>query len=236
MSVAEKNTPFGVERNINEEYVKNNPIPYFFSVDELPLYFHVTLGKKNGTNFTYKDRVKIARWLIKKEYKNFISTDNMGVIFECMVSDRPEKVLIGNTPLVIEFTFRCNAPWAWSPYFVDTFDLSNNNTTKNIILENKSNIEEYVYPELWIQSLGDNNTIKLKNISCGGKEFIIENLEENEIIYINNKLKQIETNLPSIYRLKDFNRSWLSLGYGINNIKVTGKCLVKTRMRYGIAI
>jgi len=233
LDTSTKNAPYAVEREINEEKVRNNPIPFFFGLNEQPLYFKVTLFREE--EWDYDTRVEITQWLFQDEYKSFISTDHNGIIYNCIAIDRPEKILIGNIPRMIELNFRCDAPWAWSPVLSTNYDLSNNTTTQIITMVNRSNIVKYHYPEIWIQSL-DGGTISLKNYSDGGREFKFDNLQVNEIVYINNQLKQIETDVSSIYRLKDFNRNWLRLNYGINNIVVTGKCLIKTQMQYPIAI
>jgi len=229
-----KNVPYSVEREINEEKIRNNSIPYFFGINEQPLYFKVTLFREE--EWDYDTRIEITRWLFQDEYKPFISTDNNSIIYNCIIVDRPEKLLIGNITRMIELNFRCDAPWAWSPSFSTTYDLSDNTTTKTLQFENRSNIVKYCYPEIWIQSL-DGGAISLKNYSDGGREFKFNNLQINETIYVNNQLKQIETDIPNIYRLSDFvGRNWLRLNYGINQIVVTGKCLIKTQMQYPIAI
>ena len=233
LDTSTKNAPFAVERTINEEKVRNNPIPYFFGMTEQSLYFKLTMYREE--EWDYDTKVEIVRWLFQDEYKQFISEDHPSIIYNCIVTDRPEKILVGNVQRLIELNFRCDAPWAWSPVLGTTYDLSDNTTTKTLQFENRSNIVKYYYPEIWIQSL-DGGTISLKNYSDGGREFKFDNLQVNEIVYINNQLKQIETDVSSIYRLKDFNRNWLRLNYGINNIVVTGKCLIKTQMQYPIAI
>jgi len=233
LDTSTKNAPYAVEREINEEKVRNNPIPFFFGLNEQPLYFKVTLFREE--EWDYDTRIEITRWLFQDEYKPFISTDHNDIIYNCIITDRPEKLLVGNIPRLIELTFRCDAPWAWSPFFSINYNLSDNITTQTITMVNKSNIIKYYYPEIWIQSL-DGGTISLQNYSDSGREFKFNNLQANEIIYVNNQLKQIETDIPNIYRLKDFNRNWLRLNYGINQIAVTGKCLIKTQMQYPIAI
>ena len=233
LDTSTKNAPFAVERTINEEKVRNNPIPFFFGIDENPLYFKLTMYREE--EWDYDTKVEIVRWLFQDEYKQFISEDHSQIIYNCIIVDDPEKILVGNVQRLIELTFRCDSPWAWSPVLSTNYDLSNNTTTQTITMVNKSNIVKYYYPEIWIESL-EGGIISLQNYSDGGREFRFSNLQVNETIYVHNQLKQIETDVPSIYRLKDFNRNWLRLNYGINNIVVTGKCLIKTQMQYPIAI
>lgn len=233
LDISMKNVPFGIEREIIEDKPSKTSIPYFFGIDKKPLYFTTTLVSEENLN--YETRINIVRWLFKDEYKPFISTDHPDIIFNCIVVEKPEKILIGNIPRVIELTFKCDAPWAWTPFITNHYDLSNNSTYQIITMENRSNIEKYNYPELWIKSL-DGGTISLQNNSDNGRIFKFENLQENEIIYIDNKLRQVETNISSIYRLKNFNRNWLRLIYGINQIEVVGKCLIIMRTRYEISL
>ncbi len=228
-----KTATFGVERDIIEEKISKNPIPYFFGLEESPLCFELTMYRER--EWDYDTRFEVVRWLFQDEYKNFISSDNPSIIYNCIVYSRPEKILIGNIPRLITLKFRCDSPWAWSPVFKTIYDLSDNISTTVKDFENKSNVIKYYYPEIWIKSL-DGGTISLINHSDNNREFKFDNLFANETIYINNQFKQIESDIPSKYRLADFNRNWLRLVYGVNKIGITGKCLIETKMQYPVAI
>lgn len=233
MSSSTMNTPFALGRQVREAKIGSKSIPYFFGVDEEPLQFRVMLAREE--EWDYDTRLRVVRWLFQNEYKPFISTDNIGVIYNAMVVDSPEKISVGNIPRMIELNFRCDAPWAWTPHYVYNYDLSTNTGTTTITIENNSNIQKYVHPEIWIRAI-DGGTITLTNTSDGGRQTILTNLLANEVVYLNNEFKQIETDLPSVYRLKDFNRKWIQLVYGMNHIQVTGKCLITSKAKYGIAV
>jgi phage-related protein len=233
MSSSVMNTPFAYGRQIREERVNSKSMPYFFGIDEEPLQFRVMLARQE--EWDYNTRLEVVRWLFQDTYKPFVSTDHIGIIYNAMVVDSPEKISVGNIPRMIELNFRCDAPWAWTPFYVYNYDLSTNPGVSIITIENKSNIQKHVSPEIWIRSI-EGGTIKLKNTSDGGREAILVNLLPNEVIYLNNEFKQIETDRPSVYRLKDFNRKWIKLVYGMNHIEVTGKCLITSKAKYGIAV
>lgn len=228
-----RNAPFGIGRSIIEEKIPNKPTPYFYGLNEDPLVFTVTLVREE--EWDIDTRLGVSRWLFQDKYKPFISTDNVGVVYNCMAVDRPEKILVGNVPRLIEITFRCDAPWAWSPTYVSQYDLSNNNTITILNIANQSNINKYYRPEIQFKTI-EAGDVTLKNLSDGGREFKFTGLSANETIYTNNELRQLETDIPSVYRLNNFNRNWFRLNYGINQIQVTGKILLTLKMKFPIAV
>ena len=218
---------------IIEEQLPNKNIPYFYGISNSPLAFNITIGKE--TEWTEEFKMEIARWLFQKTYKPFISNDNPSIVYNCIATNSPEKILFGNVQYLVSLNFRCDAPHAWSNPIMESYDLSDNTTSEILIWENRSNYENYIYPELQIESI-DGGTIKLENLQDGGRITQINNLQAGEIVTLENDIQFIETNTTGIYRLKDFNRNWLRLIYGQNQIKVTGKCRIILRSKFPIAI
>ena len=91
------------------------------------------------------------------------------------------------------------------------------------------------YPEVEFELIDTATGITLKNLTDGGREFVFSTLNTTETVYVNNQRKQIisDTNL---YRYSKFNKNWFRLVYGINQIRVTGKCILKVRSQFPIII
>ena len=88
-------------------------------------------------------------------------------------------------------------------------------------LENKSNIEKYVYPEIQIEFL-ENTSIILTNLSDGGKQFTFNNIPQNTVLDIDNGKHSIISSDNKFY-LDNFNKQWFRLVYGINQIKINNE-------------
>lgn len=227
------NAPFTGSRSVVEEKMSKNRTPYFNYIKEEPMTITVTMARKEP--WDYDTRIRVAQWLFQDEYKDLISTDHVGIVYKCIAVDSPEKILIGNIPRMLNITFRCNSSTAWSPLNTEYRDLTNITAPTIIVLENKSNIEKFYYPELTIRSI-DGGTILIRNMTDEGRIFNFDNLSPNETLYVNNKMRQIETDRPSVYRLKDFNRGWLRLVQGVNQLEVSGRCEIKATMRFPMVV
>lgn len=226
-------TPYYSGAEIVEEKVFRRHIPYFFGVDRRPLEFKLQFSLLEG-EWTTKKRYEIARWLFHDDYKLFQSTDDISKHYYVIFTDEGELNL-ASTKGYVELTCRCDAPWAWSPIYINSFDLLENNTNTVIELENKSNLSGYYYPKIEIQ-MGESTGISLKNLSDNGRIFSFSNLENNEIISIDNDKKIIKSDFIGMYRYNNFNKNWLRLVYGINRLEVTGKCIIQTKMQFPLIV
>lgn len=226
---------FGINRNIKEEKIFNNPLPYFFGLEETPLTF--TLELYLDGSWSYEQRTKIAKWLFKNDYKSFYSIDNPQVIYECMAVGNPSRHFTGSFEGYVNIEFRCNAPYAWSPISTQTYDFSNNVDIQTITLENNCNLNDYIhYPEVEFQLVGDCTGITITNVTNGGKQTSFTGLNEGETIYIDNKKKIIKTDETGLYRYSKFNKVWFCLVYGQNQIQVVGKCILRIRSRFPVVV
>lgn len=234
LSTGSRSEPFGTSRSILEEKIPDRKEPYFYKFDYEPLEFTVTLAKTQ--EWDINDRLQVVRWLFQDRHKPFISVDNMGIIYNCVAIDSPQKILVGNIQRMIELTFRCDAPWAWTPIYNSFYDLSTISAPETIIMQNMSNIEKWYEPELEIIKKNGAGDVTITNLTDSASAFELTGLLNNEEIYVNNNFKQIVSNEPDRYPLNYFNRGWLRLAYGNNNIEVDGQCEISTRMRYPIGV
>ncbi|NFO24753.1 phage tail protein, partial [Clostridium botulinum] len=131
-----------------------------------------------------------------------------------------------------------NAPYPFSPTYIEQYN--HKQAISDIIeINNLSNISKYYYPEIQVYS--EDTSFKLVNLTNGGEEFIFNNIDKGESIYINNQMKQIESDKKDfkgnkVYRLSNFNKNWFKLVKGINIIKVVGDVDVIFRCSYPITI
>ena len=228
------NNPYIGNRDINEKILPNKNTPYFFGTTKDCIEFTITISplEKKWDN---KLRYDVARWLIKDEYKPLQFADDLTKIYYAICVGSEGLMTDHNYGGYVTLTFRTNSYHAWTTTYNQLLDLSGSDVN-NIILENKSNVVDFYYPEIEFELKDTNKNITLKNLSDTNREFKFTNLLENEKVYVNNERKEIISDIPSVYRLGNFNKNWLRLRYGQNNIEVTGKCILKVRSQFPILV
>ena len=225
---------FGYKKENKIEQINDNIFSYGFDTE--PLRFEITLAKikEDDLLWDYKTRRDVVEWLFQDDYKPFVSLDNPEVIYYCKLIGDAKRFDNGLMQGYITLTMECNSPYAYSPSYIYTWDYSN--CKSNIIeIENLSNVKKYYYPEIEIEMVDDTN-VEIKNLSNAGEVFKIGILKQGEVIYIDNNMQRIESNLPNTYRLGNFNKNWLRLVKGYNLLKITGNVKISIRCCYPISI
>ena len=229
-------SPYWGSQDIQEERHKNKIKAYYYGVSKEPIEFTIQLVLMDKNNkpkkWTPRERFKIAKWLLQDTYKEFQTSDDLGKIYYAICTSEANLQLI-NQEGYMELTFKTNSPYAWSPVYIDTFDLSNNTTKTTITLHNGSNILKKFMPKVEIEMKGS-TAVTLKNLTNGGKEFTIKNRATSEVISFDNENKIIKSSLNT-NPFGSFNRNWLELVEGENRIEVTGKCILTVKSQYPIA-
>ncbi len=228
-------TPYTSSVDIKQKKVAKRHTPYFFGVERDNIEFTVQLVLMDKYNqprkWTPQDRYKIAKWLFHDEYKEFISSDDLGKRYFCIATSDSDLNLI-NSQGYMEVTFTCNSPFAFSPTYIEFFDLTGNTTSTIIEIENRSNIIKRYRPKLEIEypnivGFSETTDIILRNLSDGGREFKLTDVKKGEIYSFDNENRIIKSSrVTNLNPLTHFNRNWLELVYGVNQIKITGKCNV----------
>lgn len=228
--------PFGYKKSLRKEKIPFKNKHYFFGYDSEPLQLKITIGKLNDDDleWTYDERIKLVQWFYQDGYKPFVSLDNPEVVYYCMPID--DSLRYDNRLMqgYVTMTLECNSPFASSPTYIDTYDYQIN--TNNILnIENKCNVFKNYSPEIQIEMTND-TSFTITNLTNSGQVFQFSGLNVGETIYINNEMKQIISSLPNTYRLGNFNKDWLQLVQGINQLQITGNVKVTIRCTYPISI
>lgn len=231
-------TPYWGSSKIREERLSKRLSPYLYGVDRDPIEFTVQFVLADS-NFqpkiwTPQERYKIAKWLIHDTYKEFQTSDDLDKRYYAIVISDTDLNLI-NSQGYIEVKFRTNSPFAWTDVETKEFDLSSNTTSTTIQIENKSNVVAIYKPKIEIQMMGD-TSVTLKNLSNNSTEFKFVDLRTNELVSIDNENELVLSNYPiNINPFDNFNREWLELVQGINEIEVFGRCKLWIKTQFPIA-
>lgn len=227
-------SPFLPSAEIVEDYAINNPVPYYYGTKLNPLELEVTFSKLEGY-WTFEAR---------REFANLLTPDNDDYMeFYYHIDDEPNRIYyvkyIGGIDITtngklqgyITVRFRCDSPFSYSETYETIYDLSNIDNPTNINFTNSG--DSKLYPELWIEKYGSGD-IKIKNLTNGGHEFILNSLLDTETVYINNEDGTIESSLPDTYRYDNHNGVYVEIVKGINTLQVTGACKLRWRYRFKI--
>jgi phage-related protein len=228
---------FGINRNIIEEQIQGRDKPYFYGFKNQPINIPITLALANNNDLlTFEKRQELVKWLFKDDYKIFQTEDNLNICYYVVFEGDSRRFDNSLEQGYINLNLRTDTPFAYLyPNYYKFFDLSANENTVDIVLENNSNVKEYIYPIIEIVSMGSSE-FKIKNITTDDNEFIVSNIGTSEIININNDTKRVLSDIPNTYRLSNCNKKWVRLKQGNNTLTITGKCLFAVKCDIPIVI
>ena len=226
----------GVSRQIRKEKIKDRVMPYSYGVDEEVITFPIQIIKNKP--WTYDERGKICEWLQTKTYEEFISDDDINIVYKCKTVGEPIFRNTSRDEGFAEFVFECDAPHAWSKADNQYFNLPNNTTSTTIQIYNNSNFYHDYKPEIEVELLGTDTGFKLVNLSDNNREFEFTNLAEGETVYIDNDKENIISDLSSdTYRLGNLtDKRFFRLKKGINQVEVYGKVNIHIRSQFPLMV
>lgn len=225
-----KSTRFLSEKQIISEVIAGNDVPYVYGAQRSPLTFTLTLACLEE-KWTIDKRREIARWLDTDTFEEFYSTDCIDKRYYFRYQGGIDLTHNGSEDGYIQVEMINIAPYAYSPVQQKRFDMSS--ITSPTIIEVENNGDGILTPEIWIEKINDGN-LSLINLNDSGKEFKFTNLYSNEAVYVDCKLRHIETDMVDMYRYDSFNGNYLKLLQGKNRIQVSSPCKLLFQFQYVI--
>lgn len=221
--------PFLGEREILQEIIPGRDVPYFYGVNTQPLQVKLTLSPLDGL-WTLEKRREIARWLDKKQYKEFYSTDDVDRRYYLLYTDGIDLHTNGCFQGYIECTFQNISPYTYSPVYVSEYDLSDIVSPTIITFDNQG--DDILRPELEITKKVNGGDLSIKNLTNGGQVFLMQNLARDEIVYFDNEHRIIKSDDLIVPAYNRFNNNYLELVRGINQLQVSNACTLTFRYQY----
>ena len=216
-------------RELFEEMIRGRSKPYFQSIDIKPMEF--TLAFAFSNDFDYEQIRRINRWLNVDFYKEFYFMDFPQYRFFAMPILDSFITHNGMNQGYMELQMRTNDAYAYSQeYLSENYDLTWNSPDGTLItIENNGDVPLEI--EMWIKKYGDGN-ITIINATNNDDEFRIENLKDEEHLYINHEKEDIQSNVPNMFHFEDVLTDYMKLPLGENNLRVYGNCTIQFRYRY----
>jgi phage-related protein len=220
---AESESPAGssVEPIIEEDL--RRPVPYLLGVRYTPvLAFDIALYSPDELDAKFTQLA--LRWLTgNATYKKLqiVQDDLSDIYFNCLITNtRIHRV--GNKIHGLRFHVACDSQWAWGfdQYKLYNYAVAPLHTAFSIY--NQSDHAEYLFPLVTFKMNSSGGAFNLRNNSDDTNRLItVSGLSANETITIDNDLKIITSSL-NLNRVGNFNKKWIRLVPGTNNLVVTG--------------
>ena len=205
--------------------IYRRPVPLFYGVEQDPvLQFPISMYTIND-ELTAADFSDVATWLFgQMNYKKLriVQNDMQDIYFNCFLT-APQIVRVGNIIRMVTATVVCDAPWGWGEPTTYTYNYNPNEylPLANVRIDNLSDNNFYTFPtNLVIEANLFGGTVTITNVEDAGRQFILTVLP-NEVVTMNCDLQIISSNLVT-YPLENFNKNFLRLIQGTNNLIVEG--------------
>ncbi|CZS10119.1 phage tail domain-containing protein [Clostridioides difficile] len=221
---------YSEELEIDNTY-NNNPY-YYSKSDKSTEDIYINLCRVDNMynpiewdDYTIED---IYSWLIKKDFKPFVSDDNVELTYYLKVKKIVKKFNIDKKGL-LEITFQPYTNYSYRK-LKKAVTIKKN---REVTVTNYSNLDTNYAPILEIKNLSDED-ITVENITIKSERLEIAGLKLNEKIIIDNLMYTVlDENKNNRFNL--VNRKWIELKKGENTLKFTGNCEVIINAEYPIA-
>lgn len=239
VSLDSKNSSvLGTNRTIKEEDT-NNFAKSFQGVKYNDFTFEITITKANKNKalpITEEDIFFLNNWLMKPEdYRIFISHQNRDILYYALFTEMSDVRFAQRTGYVT-LKMRLSSGCSYSTVAHHQYTMEH---YKTIEIYNKSNVGEYIYPDVNFITNHASGTakVKIENQTLGEVMEFTSLPSGIEVMCYNEGLKQVVCVSDETINLRpNFNKQWLRLAYGRNVIKVTGNCTIDIFFQNKIAI
>lgn len=226
------NIPYIPNKNIRENFPQRSKTPVFYDIQYQQYTFNIRISTLTN-NLTDEKLNELATWLFKSEYKEFYSTDNTEKRFYVIANSSVDCLRTVAYDGYFDIEFKSFYPYALTSQSTPTYDVTTGATPTSIAITNSSNVYQYYSPEIEITVGSGTNEISIVNTSDSDRTTTLSGLTEGEVIYIDNEKKRIISDTQT-YPFSNFNKVWLRLIQGSNDIEVTGNCTLLFRMQFPI--
>lgn len=220
---------FVANRSIREIQIRGNSKPYFQSVEYEPLTFKLSFAFQDSWD---EGKIRdVARWLMQDYYKPLYFSDNPNRIFYCMPVEESQLIHNNLKQGYITITMRCDSPYSYSSVMTSPIYDMSTNVAGGTAIQFINSGDVVCKPEIWITKVGAGD-VRIVNNSNKAVEFKFTGLANNEVVYVDNNMEYIETNVPLTYRYSAFNNNYLEMVVGVNNLVVYGNAKINFRYQF----
>ena len=208
---------------IYEQKIFRKPSPYFFgSSPSAKLKFDFSAHAERDID---ADEFQIIqKWLFgSKTYKKFqIVQEDIESCYWLAILNNPQITRVGNLIHGFSATIECNSPYAFKFPKTTTYNYTSPDVDSVEVFYNSSDdADSYLYPSLVLTINTFGGDVSIVNESDNDREFLFTGLSAHEVITMDNGLQTISSS-TGLKRLGNFNKKFLRLVPGVNNLHITG--------------
>ncbi|KRT93806.1 distal tail protein Dit [Bacillus glycinifermentans] len=212
--------------SINETTIKGNDTPFYEGKKRDPKQFNLNFYIVDYWND--KRLADIKRWLDVDTYQPLSFSENLDIVYYAMPVDTNDLVHNASKEGYVRLTMRCDSPYAYSRSITTPlYDASKEDIT--IEINNKG--ECTIVPSFKIQKIGKGD-VQIENLSNFSSPSKFVDLDDGEIIAVTGEKEIVDSSKYGDERYDNFNEEYLQLGYGMNRIRVTGRCKILFNYRF----
>ncbi|WP_270574363.1 distal tail protein Dit [Bacillus glycinifermentans] len=212
--------------SINETTIKGNDTPFYEGKKRDPKQFNLNFYIVDYWND--KRLADIKRWLDVDTYQPLSFSENLDIVYYAMPVDTNDLVHNASKEGYVRLTMRCDSPYAYSRSITTPlYDASKEDIT--IEINNKG--ECTIVPSFKIQKIGKGD-VQIENLSNFSSPSKFVDLDDGEIITVTGEKEIVDSSKYGDERYDNFNEEYLQLGYGMNRIRVTGRCKILFNYRF----
>ena len=217
------NSPAGGDVSISEQYLYRLPKPYFYGrYYQSCLEFDFTVG-----SFNYIDgqtRHAIESWLLGRHTYlplRIVQDDIGDFIFNCIITQASQNY-VGNLNYGLTLHAKCDSPWATQVQPTLTKTYADALMSETFTYLNSSAYDGYNRPSITFTMGSMATYFSIINASDNNREFRFDTLTPLETITVDNERGIITSSISGQLRISNFNKNFLRLVQGVNNLTLSG--------------
>lgn len=211
----------GIDSIFTEKYNGTRRNDYGAKYNDVAL-LSITMIKENYADFSMSELRNAMEWLTSLHKVSWLDlyNDDDEIIYSFLGRFSDVKLQKMDARVIgIRAEFTSVSPWAYSN--IHSVEVNVNGELICPLLNYSDESAVYIYPKIIFKNIASNGELKIKNVLTG-KETVVSNLGENEIITMDSNQIIYSDKDIKVFG-DDFNFEWLALTQGVNYINVTGK-------------
>ncbi|MBD2846442.1 phage tail family protein [Paenibacillus sp. IB182496] len=212
--------PFLPNTSLLEERIRGRHHVYPTGTAYDPLEFTLSLAFEEEAS---PERLRrLAAWLRSSRYAPLVFEDKPTHVYWCQPVKDAAFQHNGRGSGYVTVSFRCNAPWAFTPVYTQARQFADNTVQgTDYVFEN--NGDAAVFPIMAVHLL-EGSGFKLVNTSNKGEYFELQDLAPDEKLVIDHETKDIRSDLPQVYRYRNRTAGsrFMRMLPGANHLKIYG--------------
>jgi len=194
-----------------------------------PLTSSITIINNDSTYIDTEKQVALKKWLCKNRYGWFqVEQEDMADIYYRCIFNNPKIYNLGRRNAGLIFTMTCDAPYAWSAEFNRKFSVLE--STGTFTFNHTSDFDEYILRPVVTITSNTNGSIEIINTSDHSRTVKVDNCVVGEVITIDGLNDKISSSNGRVV-INSWNKNFLELIEGKNNLSIKGKCSVNLSYR-----